>query len=333
MNDIDKKLWMDVYNLADIIYEQAPWDYLWDNNLVSYVKKETGQIYYASILGKSGKYKGLVIVDDMHINDYLKLMEKGFSSIQLLNYQTGIMISYIDSKDIKDDDKIIPRELGISFNDKWITFKKYEKGYLPYNLEASSLELLKELLEAYIMLFSYLEDKKIPLPKDKEMVCRYYLDDNKGYNNVVMPLITPDNDFSTIKIPNENINNVNDLSDEEIEVEFVNYIPIPTGDNYIENKYKLDLYFAVANVKSAKLLDFKLYSDKDYTDISIYYKDRVLDLVDFMINNYKPKTIYVRDELTKALLDDINRVYDIKIELRNSLPIIDGFIEMLIKKK
>lgn len=328
MNKNDKNLWMNVYNLADIIYEQAPWEYLWDYNLVSYVKRETGEIYYASVLGKGGKYKGLIIVDDKHINDYLKLMEKGFSSIQLLNYQSGIMVSFIDSKDIQDDDKIIPRELGIIFNDKWITFKKYEKGYLPYNLEAGSLELLKELLEAYVMLFSYLEDKKIPLPKDKEMVCRYYLDENKGYNNVVMPLLTPDTEFPVIELDKNN-ESLKNLSDDELEVEFANYIPIPTGDNYADNKYKLDLYFAVANIKSAKLVDFKLFSNRDYNDLNGYYKDRALDI----INNYKPKTIYVRDELTKSLLSDFNRVYGINIELRNSLPIIDSFIEMLIKKK
>jgi len=333
MTEKEKKLWLDIYNLADIIYEQAPWDKLTDSNFLGYVERQSGKLYYGSVLGNGGLYKGIIIVDDDSINDYVRMMEKDFTSIQLLNYQSGIMVSFLNKKDIKDDDKIIPRELGISFNEECITFKKYEKGYLPYNLSSNDLPLLKEILENIIMLYSYVEEEKIPSPKPGEMLCRYYVDDKTGYNNVVFNILLPKEKYFALPI-DEALKNVSfNQSDDDLEIELANYIPIPTGDNYCDNRYKLDLYFAITNNTKDKIIDFKLYKEADYENIYEYYNERVSDIISFIIDNYKPKTIYVRDNQTKSLLSRLGELCNIEIIMKNRLEVIDNFIDLIIKKK
>lgn len=333
MNNDEKKLWLESYKLANIILNQAPWEVLHDNNFLSYLDHSTGKLYYGSVLGNGGVYKGIFIADDKHINNYLRMYCEDFTPIQLINYQEGIMVSFLQEKDIRDDDKIIPRDLGITFDDVWITFKKYEKGYLPSNITINDLELLNKILENFIMLYSFLEDDKLPIPEEGKMLCRYFLEEKKIYNNVVFDILTPEEIYPIIDVDcSMNLENFN-LSDDIIEVEFINFLPIPTGDNYCDNRYKLDLYYAITNASKDKIIDFKLFKESDYNDISIYYNERISDLINFIIDNFKPKVILVRDEMTKSLLSKLGEVCNIDIVLKNKLDVIDNFLNIIMKEK
>lgn len=328
MEKINKNKWMNLYNLADEIYDLSLWNHLSDTEIISYVDRKTQKLYYLFVLGKGGMCKGFVIIHEDDILQYLNILENGFQPLQLLNYQTGFMITYPNKNTIEADDKIIPEKLGIGFKDEWIVFKYYEKGYLPSNLDEEKVDILTSLLENYLGIFKHVVNRDFELPlKDDMMLTRYYSDDLKGYNNVIIPKMYPDFSYEKKEFSNELINNISKLKKrpKEYEIEFLNYLPISIGDNYKDGKYKLNLYMAIADRLERKMIDFKVIESDDYMvnleAIIKYFKENLL-----------PNKIYVRDNLSREILLDLLYEYNIEIEVKPNLYIIDGYLSMALKK-
>lgn len=329
MKKINKDKWMKLYELADEIYDLSLWNYLSDTEIVSYVDRKTQKLYYLFVLGKAGMCKGFVIIHEDNILDYLNIFEDGFQPLQLLNYQTGYMITYPNVNTLEADDKIISNELGIYFNTEAIVFKYYKKGYLPTNLDEDMVEILISLLENYLAIFKHVVNRDFELPLDKDMmIARYYSEELNGYNNVIIPKLYPEYNRVDVTLSDEYLNKINNLKRKamECEIEFINYFPISVGENYSDGKYKLNLYSAISNRLERRIIDFKILDDYDV-------KAGLEYLIDYFDNNYLPSKIYVRDEITKQILSDLFSKYNIEIVKKTNLYIIDGYLSMALKKK
>lgn len=329
MDKIIKEKWLNLYENIDYIYDLAPWNYLNDNNLITIVDKNTSKLYYLFTLGKGGISRGLIIISEDNILDYLNIFENNFQPLQLINYQSGYMITYPNKNNVDQLDKLVPEKLGISFKDEWISIREYKKGYLPGLIKEYDIDLLVSLLDNYISIFKHIKNNEINIPDNDKMISRYYSKELKGYNNVVIERIFPEYNIDKIDIDYSKIKGLKQRN-KEYEIELFNYFPISIADNYENNNYKLNYYIAISDRLNRKILEFNLINNTDYTN---YLQFSINKLLDFFISNGIPKKVYVRDEYTKIIIKSLLADYDVEIIKNSNLYLIDSYLEMVVKKK
>lgn len=324
--------WRDLYYLASDAYEYAPWEHIWDTELIGYLNPKNNVMYYCSVLGKASEFTGLLFIHQDYIDRYLYLINNNTHPLMLLNYQECYMISFVDVEKASSEDKIKPRELCISFNEKLISFKKYKIGYLPYLIEDDDVDLLIELFNHFNKVFYHLGNQSFQLPIGKDnMIARFYLEDAKGYKNAIIPLTTPDviyPEYSFDSIEMDNILANSKRRNKELEFDFINYFMIPSNENYVNGKYKLDFYYAIAEYRD-KLLDFEVNT--------LLYKDNLDKCINklkrWILDNYIPKSIFVRDNYAYNLIKNFCKHLNINLEIKTRLNTIDLFLESVNKKK
>ena len=180
MTKEDKELWLDLYSLADEAYDLKPWEYVKEKQFLAFIDDKE-DIWYASILGNAKKFYGIIFIHDKDINKYLEIYQNNYSAIQAFNYQVGLMVSFVNKKDLKDDELHLLKDLGISFNDLAIKFQKFERGYLPHMLNIEDVKTLSYLFNNFMVIFKHLAKNEIESPKDGEMLARFYLKDIDAY--------------------------------------------------------------------------------------------------------------------------------------------------------
>ena len=57
MNEKNKKLWLELYSIADKILKLEPWQKLTDNNLLMYISNKNNDVYYFATMGGLDLYK------------------------------------------------------------------------------------------------------------------------------------------------------------------------------------------------------------------------------------------------------------------------------------
>ena len=144
----EKEAWINLYEIADEAYSYAPWEYITEKEFLAFLD-DKNEIWYASILGNKKKFYGIIFINGKDINKYLEIYNNNYSAIQAFNYQIGLMVSFIKKKDLKDDELHLLNEIGISFNEDAIRFKRFEKGYLPHNLNNEDVDLLSFILNNF----------------------------------------------------------------------------------------------------------------------------------------------------------------------------------------
>ena len=324
-----KEKWINLYELADELYELKPWDYSYDDKLLCYTDIRYNIISYASAMGKNGKLKGLFIFNENEINNYLFMIKNKISVYQLLNYQEGYFISYVNKKELKADEKIIPSKYNIAFNDIAICFHKYKKGYFPMQLNENDLDILLKLLPQYLYLLRHLNNNTLSFSNDNnKMITRFYDESLKGYKNTEIELILPEQYYEKFKIEDENIKRLYNMkkSQIEVEVEFTNYLPISSGDSYENDTYKIPRYFIVSDRINKKVLAFDIEADSNNFKDNEYYKNSINKLIDLFERIGIPRKIIVRDNYIKNIITDLNLITE--LELNPSLEVSDRYFEM-----
>lgn len=324
--------WKELYYLASDAYDLAPWQFIWDTELVGFLNPENNVMYYCSVLGKASKYIGLLFIHQDYIDRYLYLINNNMHPLMLINYQQCFMVSFVDINKADAEDKIKPRELKISFNEKMISFKKYQIGYLPCLLEDGDVDLLISLFNHFNVVFKHLKNNVFNLPIGKDnMIVRYYLVDKKGYKNAIIPLTIPEQTYLKHIVKNPVLDEIivkSKRRNKELELDFINYFIFPSNENYIDRKYKLDFYYALAEYHD-KIIDFEINNINLKENI-----ERCINkLLNWMLNNYIPKKICVRDVYTMNILEYTCNYLNIELEINPRLKTIDIFLESVNNKK
>ena len=327
MTKEDKELWLDLYSYADLAYDLKPWEYVSETNLLSFID-DKNDIWYASVLGNAKKFYGIIFIHGKDINKYLEIYNNNYSFIQSFNYQIGLMISYVNKKDLQDDELHHLKELGISFNELAIKFKKFESGYLPHMINIEDVEKLSYLLNNFMVIFKHLENKEVLPPKDNEMLTRYYSIPDKAYNTANIEFFKLDDEYRNVSF--DEINLFSKRNPIELEFDFINYLPIAIGTNYENGKYKLNKFFALADATHNKMLKIEIIDSNKYLDEDEYNKAMINNLIDFINDNFIPKRIIVRDNYTYNLLKDFNKLTNLEVKI-DKIRVIDVFIDSFMK--
>ncbi|MBR4496271.1 MAG: hypothetical protein IKP12_03975 [Acholeplasmatales bacterium] len=328
----DKEEWINLYTIADEAYEYAPWNYIKETEFLAFIDDKE-DIWYASILGNNKKFYGIIFINNNNINKYLEIYENNYSAIQAFNYQIGLMVSFVNKKDLKDDELHLLKELGISFNDMAIKFQKFEKGYLPHLLNLEDVKKFSYILNNFMVIFKHLKNKKVLPPKKGEMLARFYSSNDLNYHTANVDFYKPEEKYDIISMDSYDL----DFSsckkkDIDIEFDFINYLPVAIGTNYSSGKYKLNKYYAFADSTNNQLIKIDIVDDNSFENENEYNKAMVNKLIEFIKTNYIPRSIIVRDNYSYNLLKEFKDKANISVKI-DKIRVIDVFIDSFMKGK
>ena len=310
------ELYMEFYSLCDELYEISPWDFLDEKKLLSYVDQKANLLYYAVVIGSKSKLEGFIIFNQNDINSYDYYINNIMPNFMLLNYQSGLLISYLNKDQVSPSDNIIPKKLNITFKDKWISVKKYEKGFLPYVPNLEQFENYLDILNNFIIMLKHLKNNELPKLNDEQMVSRFFELNQNRYHTVIMPKMLPNDRFYRIDLGKKQLKELKKLEQNKlnIEIEFNNYLPILINDNYDDGKYLLDYFYIICDHDNNKIIDYEIVERNRLKTKEEMIEYSFNKLVEYFKKDGIVNSIYVRDNEMKELLNvfeknKLTRVY------------------------
>ena len=333
MNELE--LYMNFYNLCDELYEISPWQFLDEKKLLSYVDKKSNSLYYAVVIGHEAKVEGVIIINQNDINSYNYYINNIMPNLMLLNYQSGLFISYLNKEQVSPSDNVIPKKLNITFKDKWISVKMYEKGYLPYVPSYEQFENYLEILKNFIVMLKHFKDDELPKLTNDAMASRFFEKEQNRYHTVIIPKMLPSDRFYTFNLNKKDAKELKRLEHNNlnIEIEFNNYLPIMINDNYVNDKYLLDYFYIICDHDNNKVIDYEIVERNRFETKEEMIMYSLNKLIEYFKKNGIVNSIYVRDNEMKELLGVLEKNKLTKIIVSSKLSSIDSFIDMIVRKK
>lgn len=329
----DKEIWLKLYDVAEKIKEIEPWKYLSDADLFKFISEELKDDFYFCVMGQAGMHTAVSVYSSSQIDKYFALLKNDYPSSVSMNYQECLICQFLDREKTLLENRKIIKELGLKFRGIWISFENFEKGYEPRTLNIDQVEKLTILLENfYEMIKEYIENK-INIDFDNEEIFI------RSYNTKINRYVNKPGKIGNIEIQYKHFffdvkfeEEVKKLPQKnmEFEYEFLNYLPIRIKE--MVDKERRQYYprvrsFAIRN--SEFVLPPKLIDKKDYKTEMEYINESIDQLLKFIFKLGRPKTIYVRDDETKYLLNDIAKKANIELKVSPRLKTIDQFYKMI----
>jgi hypothetical protein len=140
-----------LYDAASAFKQEAPWEWMYEDEVFGVRNPETGQIGYASIMGNRGEHLALGVYLGSEGLDGFWRMERGEEEdnptflLEIPQLQTSF-----EDRDVLDDkDRQVIKALGLKFRGQqsWPLFRSYVPGYLPWFVTPEEARFLSVALE------------------------------------------------------------------------------------------------------------------------------------------------------------------------------------------
>lgn len=325
MKENDKKYWLQLFELAEKVEKLNPWKYISDSDFVMLSLPNKDGIIYCHAFS-DGIEKNIMIVFGGEINTYLDFKVHNYPTYFFNNYNQGLFCIFnFDMEISKITDGIIDlkNELGVKSDTMFLCL---EKRYIPYLPDIKQVKLLIEILENYIEAIQILKKKQItPNFENGETIFRAYDKDAKVWTNMLAPMILEPKEYMCIESNEEETEKIlkTRRNKMELEVEFLNYTISAVDKNSKAKKKLLSRVFIIADRHSDFIIDCNFIDMRDFKNEE-YYVSRCIDsLIELFYNVGRPKIIYVRDEETFAILEEICKSVEIDIEISPKLETIE----------
>ncbi len=318
--------WKELYDIAIEIKTLEPWKYLWDSDFITIVLPDK-MFITCSIMGRGGEcfataaFFGPIALKNLTI----LTSNPDVPQEQTIRYQNdNVMLCYFGDRDeLTKEEWNVTKALGYKFRGKnnWIYFRSYMKGYAPYMLEQEEVIRLTEVFKQLkIVLTEYIE-QGIEVDFDEgETLVRMYSEEHNQWVYFAAPVI--DFRYPDVIIEDETLMSrlkKMKMNNYSIEVDVV-YIKAVVKD---EEYYRpvLPRLCIIADLNGIILDQNMLGPENDEIQ-------EVLDMtIDFILNNGKPKCIYVRDEYYQSMLKDLCKQTKIRLEVQSRLNAIDTLVD------
>ena len=331
----EKKLWLELYDVAKNIESLEPWKYFSDMDLFAYLSDTYKDIFYCCVMGNAGMHKALAIYKGKQIHGYMDLLDNKYPSYLLTNYQECLTCNYLSRNDTLPKNREIIKELGLHFRGTWISFENFEKGYEPSFINIEQVKMTIEMLKNFFMMFIAILDKGLKVNFEKgEVLLRYYDKKTKLYLNTPAPLMMPEKKFLSVEISNDLKKYISKFPqrDIELEYEFLNHLPIRILENKEKDgRYSYPILRCIADKKTGIILSQEIINMHDFKDKEEYLGNSLDKLINFFEKIGRPKCIYVRDEESMMVLEDLLDKAKIEIEITSRLDTIDEVVEAMLE--
>lgn len=321
--------WKKLYAVAGQFKALAPWQWMWDSDMVAVRDPAGNEVGYCIVLGRNGEFFGLdVCLGEEGLEGYAR-MQAGMiepDDIEALHSKDCLLVSFEDRKYLDKNDLKIIKELGLTFRgrDEWPKFRRYEPGFFPWYISEDQAIFLTHCLEQMIDVAGRFKDNPDLLePKGKGGGC-FTRTWKKQHENVMWydEWVQPETLRKVVIVRNsvdeDQINNVFSQAEQAGMIWEADYFwaPMPARDGKERPYYPVMCMFS--DHESYFILDVQLESKNNYGAgmgnalIRAVKKHKVY-----------PKKIIFRRPNVGPVLGYFGERFDIRIERVDQLKAID----------
>lgn len=323
------------------------WKKLWDTEIFA-VKFSDGEIGYVSVMGKGGTYTGIAVyVGDDGFQSFREIAEgetessSFFKERERMLKQSCLQVAFETKGELREEELAEVRDyakkhgIRLSGKNAYPQFLKYVPNKYPWNLLSEKEETyIEETLKIAINIAGQLNGKSAQdigikaIDGETEKVVLFKLDNQKNImeqtalpkkKKEVYPQPTGLDDFT--------ISTIRRIKKKEIfECELVR-LPEPV-QNTPEEQPVFPMMLMLVSAKDGMILPVNIVAD---------YEENPEQILQNMAEALKtgkrrPGKLLVRDERTKALLDNFGKQMGIEVRIERDLPHLDEAQECMIEE-
>ena len=330
-----------LFELADQLYLQAPWQWMSEDQVIGLRHPETGELAYISIMGEIGNHRCLALYLGQEALRRFNLLqcEDPFDpafpeddSIGLILETRQLQLVFESRAQLARHEHVAIKKAGRKYRgDNWPAFRSFRPGYAPGPLNA----------EETLWLTLAIEQLMIVAPSLKDDACAYFrLDEQSGesdsltraciagvwqttwtpFDGYAFEFPTPDGDPALIA----KIATLEQLTDVECAFKLV---PSPVGS---DPSAMLFPYFVIsAEVATGRILGVELLSVEKQS-----YAELIASIPNIFMRQWdrlgiRPASIRVATITSYSMLETIAAALNTPMRRHDRLPAIDRFLENL----
>lgn len=325
--------WKELYDAAINIRHIAPWDYLWDMDLIVIRLPGREEPVYCSVMGRNGECYAIGVYPGVEeVGSFYRMAES--ASDDMAAYVAGLeqkclMCHFGDREEVGQDDREVYKALGLRFRgrNEWIYFRTMEPGYYPWHIRAWEAELLIQVLQNLALAVAPLISGEINVNFDfGETIVRSFSQEEGLWRNEVAkqpprlvstPQLIVDNDVLMAKLRKCK------RTDTGLEFD-ISYLPTPIQENRGDRPY-FPRFILLVNINTGVVIDQHIAGKDEAIEADI------LDMLTRFILKYgRPSSIYIRDNRASVYIGDFCKKANIKLIEGQGVPVIDDFISGLM---
>ncbi len=324
-----KEQWEKLYEVTKMIKKIEPWNFLYDTDIITIKLSERKEPLFCSIMGALGECFAISIYRDYSELSGLYKIRDGadLPSCIIMSYQNCLTCYFGDRDEMADEDMQVLRDLGLRFrgNNNWIYFRNHKAGYYPWFISYEDCEILISAFQNLYMAILALGQGILVDFDNGDTLLREFSKERDEWINYAASMPEIPYIYDKIKINNELlIKKMMNKKKTANEIECELFCPImPIQENKSDRPY-LPQMFVMADIKTEMMINYEMVQPED-NKVQL-----VLDiLIDYILKNGRPKTIYVRDDKMTGIIADLCKRIDVKLIEQLNLPIIDDFISSM----
>ncbi len=166
-----------LYEAALAFKEEAPWEWMTEDQVFGVRDPETGEIGYASIMGMLGEHLALALYLGSAALEGFWRVARGLEqdNPDFLLEIPQLQASFEDREVLRDEDRQVIKALGLRFRGRkaWPLFRSYVPGYFPWYVTPAEARFLTVSLEQTLVVTRRLkEDRALlaPLRQNRYLV-------------------------------------------------------------------------------------------------------------------------------------------------------------------
>ena len=153
--------WRRLYEAATELKKQAPWEWLWEDELFGVRNLETGETGYVSIMGANGEHLALAVyLGSEGLDGFWRLSEgEGLEDPAFLLEVPQLQASFEDREMVDKQDREVIKALDLRFRGRqaWPLFRSYRPGHGPWFITAAEARFLAAAIEQALEVLPRLE--------------------------------------------------------------------------------------------------------------------------------------------------------------------------------
>jgi hypothetical protein len=323
--------WTQLYEVADNLKKLAPWEYLWDTDLVTLQLPERKEPVYCSVLGRNRTCFGISVYPGYEsVQSFCRMAQapkdepRGISA-----FQQNCLVCYFGDRDELDPrDREPLKSLGIRFRGKnqWIYFRSMRPGYYPWFIDAGQADILIRALRNLAMACLHLIEGDLKVDFDGgETLLRFYDPEKDLWLNTAVRALPVPVVISKLVIDDESlITKLKKQKKSGMTLEFdVFYLPTLIKKHKDDTPSYPEIAVLVERNSGMPLAQRLSKPGDCMEDIALNM------LYNHIMDVGRPTSISVRDKYTGRFLEDICEKIGVRLIEGQSMPAMNELIEQL----
>lgn len=320
--------WKKLYEVTTRIKELAPWEYLWDLDLIGIQNGAEEDTVFYSILGRGGECFGISIYEGYKgLNSFLMLTMQehlNLSTEYVMFNQKNLTCYWGNRDELSEKQRKIIKDIGYKYRGKnqWLYFMSYEPGYFPYNLDENEVERMTEYLENLEFALQYYTSQNVSVDFEAgNMFSCVFQDNKKAWDFGERPLPYLAFQFGNLVITDDEL--IEELSKAKKNNHILEVDTFPMGVSVANKKYERPAnpsMSLIADAKTEMILKCEMQEPSEDAIAAL-----ASEIIGFIFAFGAPKEIRVANIIVEAGLEQICDICKIKLRRVKTLNAITSF--------